>query len=81
MALPWFRVYSDLLNSLKFHKLSDTLKARVLLLWCVAAWLLWVADLPCVAAIAAPLPAVSARAAEAARSVLIRLRMDTSFRP
>jgi hypothetical protein len=36
MALPWFRVYVDLLNSLKFHRLSDTLKARLLLLWCLA---------------------------------------------
>ena len=37
MALPWFRVYSDLLNSRKFHRLSDTLKARLLYLWCLAA--------------------------------------------
>jgi len=39
------------------------------------------ADPPCEAAIAAPLPTVSATAAEAARSVRFGLRMDTSFRP
>jgi hypothetical protein len=38
------------------------------------------AEPPCEAAIAAPLPTVSATAAEAARSVRFGLRMDTSFR-
>jgi hypothetical protein len=37
MALPWFRVYSELLNNRKFHRLSDSLKARLLYLWCLAA--------------------------------------------
>jgi hypothetical protein len=38
------------------------------------------AEPPCEAAIAAPLPTVSATAAEATRSVRFGLRMDTSFR-
>jgi hypothetical protein len=38
------------------------------------------AEPPCEAAIAAPLPTVSATAAETARSVRLGLRMDTSFR-
>ena len=37
MALPWFRVYSELLNSRKFHRLSDTLKGRLFCVWCLAA--------------------------------------------
>jgi hypothetical protein len=37
MALPWFRVYSELLNSRKFHQLSDTLKSRLLCVWCLGA--------------------------------------------
>jgi hypothetical protein len=39
------------------------------------------AEPPCEAAIAAPLPTVSATATEAARSIRLGLRMDTSFRP
>jgi len=50
-----------------------------LLFW-VVEWLLCVAAFPCVAAIAAPLPAVSASRAEATSSVRLGLRIDTSFR-
>jgi hypothetical protein len=38
-------------------------------------------DAPCEAAMAAPLPTVSASAAAAARSVRFGLRIDTPFRP
>lgn len=37
MALRWFRVYSDLLNNRKFQRLSDSLKVRLLNIWCLAA--------------------------------------------
>jgi hypothetical protein len=37
MALPWFRVYSDLLNNRKFHQLSDASGRRLVLVWCLAA--------------------------------------------
>lgn len=37
MPLSWFRVYAELLNNRKFHRLSDTLKARLLYIWCLAA--------------------------------------------